>query len=393
MILIENDKINEIKKKHHDAIFPYSLTMLEFYLAFFNSVGNGIFEKPNSGGRLDVLEARFHSTLIAASEIFFDLKNGQLKVTKNILKEVITTGSSSSIDLILTNVEAIRLFNLFKKVKGDLYNILMGSPEKLQEIVDSGILKFPAGSIESSCIKEVFNYGKYGNKGFALAKNRWTTYTLTSELNLFVCPYCNRNWIVTVTNNDVKGTKKKIVNPQIDHFFSQEEQPQFSVSFYNLIPSCEACNSRIKKRIQFNYKEYLHPYKNCYGNYAKFETIAKDLDSQQGLANNFNVGLIYDQKINASLKSRIEKSHKTFQIETIYEQHGDIISDLYYKKLLYSYEYVQTLQNGLPNHKFEIDEIYRITFGNYYFDKDFNKRPFSKLTRDVVENLGIFNIS
>jgi hypothetical protein len=35
----------------------------------------------------------------------------------------------------------------------------------------------------------------------------------------------------------------------------------------------------------------------------------------------------------------------------------------------------------------EIDELYRISFGNYYHEDDFDKRPLSKLTKDVVEQL------
>jgi hypothetical protein len=50
------------------------------------------------------------------------------------------------------------------------------------------------------------------------------------------------------------------------------------------------------------------------------------------------------------------------------------------------------LQAGINSYKFNVDEIYRIAFGNYYFEKDFNKRPFAKLTKDIIENLGIFQI-
>jgi hypothetical protein len=331
MILIQNDKIEDIKLRHYESIQPYALSMLNYYLAFFDAVGNGGFSVPDLHGKIPVLESRHHSTLTASSEILFDLKDGKLKVTKEILKEVLLHGKSATIDLNITSSQAKTIFKLFGEIKKRLDTIIIGSAMELQDIIDNAGFHFPQKSIELSCINWVFYYGKLGKDGYKLKDGKWTTYTLTSELGLSVCPYCNRNWIVTVTDENVPGTTKKIVNPQLDHFFSQEEQPQFAVSFYNLIPSCEACNARIKKRIQFNFNDYIHPYVNCYGNDSKFEAMPTDLDSQQGKGNNFKVSLAHNKNIDKKLKSKIEKSHTTFQIENIYEQHGDIIADLYKK--------------------------------------------------------------
>lgn len=391
MILIEGSKINEIKKMHYDAIFPYALSMLNYYLSFFNAIGNNSYLTPDSEGKLVVLETLHHNTLIAASAVLFDVKDEKQKVTKECLKEVIISGKSTFFDLSFSATEAQRLFDLFTKIKNKLITLIRGSVEELQDIVDNKEFVIKPKSIEASCINWVFDYDKFRNNGFKLGTEHWTSYTLTHELNLSVCPYCNRNWIVTVTNESVPGTTKKVVNPQLDHFFSQEAHPLFALSFYNLIPSCETCNARIKRDIPFNAHDYLHPYKNGYGQASRFETIPKNLESQQGNGNNFIVNLIYEKDVEEGLKRRIEKSHSTFQINTIYEQHGDVIADIYRKKHFYSYDYINVLRAGIPDCQLKADELYRLAFGNYYSEKDFGKRPFSKLMKDVIENLGVFH--
>ena len=57
------------------------------------------------------------------------------------------------------------------------------------------------------------------------------------------CFYCNRTYI----NNYIEyttGRKKKQFD--LDHFIPKSECPLFALSLYNLVPSCQVCNSRIK---------------------------------------------------------------------------------------------------------------------------------------------------
>lgn len=58
-----------------------------------------------------------------------------------------------------------------------------------------------------------------------------------SNLNISVCPYCNRNYII---NFDENGK----TTAELDHFFSKSKYPYLAICVYNLIPSCHTCNQR-----------------------------------------------------------------------------------------------------------------------------------------------------
>ncbi len=393
MILIYKEEIKDIEGYHYKAIQPYAAAVLKLYIALFDAIGNGQVQRKNSNDKVDVLsnQTLHHSTIYASVRVLFDKTVSEDDITIDLLEKILTTGKSP-VQLSITDSKAKLLFTLFSSVLTELDDILKGSAEVLQKIVDRNVFSFPKDTIELDCINWVFNYKRFRKDGFKLNGKRWDAYTLTSELGLSVCPYCNRNWIVTVTEENETGSNIKIVNPQLDHFFSQEEQPLFAVSFYNLIPSCEACNARLKKSIQFNFHDFLHPYVNCYGKTSYFDTIPRDLASQQGKAGNFMVRLHHDRNIDPLLKAKIQKNHETFQIENIYQQHGDVIADLYRKKYLYSTDYVRVLCHTIDGEKINPDEVYRVAFGNYLSEKDFNNRPFAKLTRDIIENLGLFQM-
>ncbi|MCG3656466.1 hypothetical protein ACOTWK_10100 [Aliarcobacter butzleri] len=61
------------------------------------------------------------------------------------------------------------------------------------------------------------------------------------DLNITVCPYCNRNYIFNFKkSNSLKATA------QLDHFFDKSTYPYFSISIFNLVPSCQTCNQKYK---------------------------------------------------------------------------------------------------------------------------------------------------
>lgn len=55
----------------------------------------------------------------------------------------------------------------------------------------------------------------------------------------------------TKTVFDEEG--EKITRPTFDHWFAKDDHPLLALSFYNLIPSCNICNSSVKgkKEIEF----------------------------------------------------------------------------------------------------------------------------------------------
>lgn len=70
---------------------------------------------------------------------------------------------------------------------------------------------------------------------------------LIRKLNIKVCPYCNRNYTISI---DKKSCKTR---PEIDHNLPQSLYPILSLSFYNLIPACPTCNHlKSNKEIKYN---------------------------------------------------------------------------------------------------------------------------------------------
>lgn len=65
-----------------------------------------------------------------------------------------------------------------------------------------------------------------------LYKQRFPRQEFVEELQITVCPYCNRNF--------VNSTYKRIMC-DLDHFYDKETYPILAVSFHNLVPVCHAC--------------------------------------------------------------------------------------------------------------------------------------------------------
>ena len=66
-----------------------------------------------------------------------------------------------------------------------------------------------------------------------LYKQRFPRKEFAEELQVTVCPYCNRNFV----NSTYKRTMC-----DLDHFYDKETYPILAVSFHNLVPVCHACN-------------------------------------------------------------------------------------------------------------------------------------------------------
>lgn len=95
-------------------------------------------------------------------------------------------------------------------------------------------------------------------------------------------------------------------------------------------------------------------------------------------------------KINRNPKSKEDKTIKAFKLEQIYTVHRDEINDLVRIKKLYTIRHLLELQNLLKNKMgptASLPELYRLAYGTHYLEKDFHKRPLSKMKRDILEEL------
>lgn len=218
-------------------------------------------------------------------------------------------------------------------------------------------------------ISYIFRYAKWFDQK---KETKYNAYDLAENLNIQTCVYCNRIYTKTVVN------PSKITRPNFDHWFGKKENPLLALSFFNLIPSCSICNSGVKGEADFDLNTHLHPYLDNTCGY-KFSYYIKSINS-------------YDFKIvTDDLNLRAETTVKAFKLQEIYETHKSEIKDLVKIRTVYSQAYLLNLNKFLNKDKTNVsmDEIYRLAFGTYKDETNFDKRPLSKLKRDILKELGI----
>ena len=204
-----------------------------------------------------------------------------------------------------------------------------------------------------------------------------------NELNIRTCPYCNRHYTFTLDDGIVK------VAPEYDHFYDKAHHPLLAVSFYNLVPSCHSCNHAKGTRIV-----KINPYFS--GFKRKFE-----LQDEQGermpineIIKQKNGGRIGFGKLGESPdeKKREEDEQcniNTFGLKGLYEMHDDYINEIVEKTIAYSPSVKQALVDAFQDQAYSPQQVDDFVWGKYLNVAQYEKRPLSKLTRDILEQLGI----
>lgn len=195
------------------------------------------------------------------------------------------------------------------------------------------------------------------------------------DLDITVCPYCNRNYIF-----NFEIDKSLNATAQLDHFFDKSTYPFFSVSIFNLVPSCQTCNQR--KSTKPN--EIYHPFIESLNDDMKFRLKIKD-------------SKFYYDKDSLEIEKKIVKNEKkvnshieTFNIQNLYKEHKDIALELIQKAQIYNESYIDELYQKYEGTLFKNrEDVLRHITGGYIDDIDINKRPLSKLIKDISEELDL----
>jgi hypothetical protein len=265
----------------------------------------------------------------------------------------------------------------------NLQDVITGSPIRLLELHNEFNDSFDYLNLVllKNQIKNIFSYKNFINKNTI----PYNAYNLMENIDIRVCPYCNRDYTITVKN----GSKinEQIIRPEIDHFFSQTDYPLLSLSFYNLIPSCHICNSVIKgKKNELTLENSAHPYIHQINQLYNF--TVKPLNSSGFLFGNKGVDakIIYNEEDYEYLRAK--KNLEFFKIEEIYKCHSEEIQDLVNLAYAYNKSYLDSLIKQYHLNISE-DEILRFVFGIYIDEASSYKRPFTKLKKDILKEMGI----
>lgn len=212
-------------------------------------------------------------------------------------------------------------------------------------------------------------------------EKEYHSYKFVEKLGIKCCPYCNRSYISFVKN------EKKQTRPELDHYYPKSIYPFLACSFYNLIPSCSPCNhmkSSDDSYIDEKKGKLISPY-NVEDKDFRFSYSILDLKLIE-VSKKEDIDFEYEDTIEIKLESEYEKNKEYFQLEEVYQNHKDIVIELILKEINYPKSYIDEL---IRNNFGTEEEIYRFIFANYLDINDLHKRPLSKLTRDIVTELGL----
>lgn len=288
--------------------------------------------------------------------VYYELNDLQRKEIENIFGGIFSNKKQKS-EFRITNAE---------KVEG----IANGSLEDVMSI-------FSSSTINETLIKRIFDYEKFCNN------KEWGRHQLLYLLGINVCPYCNRQYI---TSYECKESNDRKATADLDHFYPQSEYPYLALSLFNFIPSCQVCNSRFKLDENFHDIPHIYPYNEEFGENAKFKIRGKSIDYLLGKSIDFDIFI--DVK-KSDFSEKIDNSIKTFHLNDVYQIHTDYVQEIIKKVILYNSSRISELYADFPELFSSKEEILRIIFGNYICNNDFGKRPLSKLSKDICEDLGL----
>ena len=286
-------------------------------------------------------------------------------------------------------------------IKNSLKKILLADSKELKELIMYFEANYPCLTIDYkkedkpplyTIVYNIFvsnGYSDYFSKTHkektvkkikTQIEKKYHAYKFIEELNIRTCPYCNRNYISSVSKDEENDKKTR---PEIDHFYPKAIYPFLACSFYNLIPSCKTCNHMKSDDDSFR-EELMNPYEMEEDTFK----FSYDLNSVDIL--NIEFSERHDHKheksINIIFDKKNETNEKYFELEKLYNQeHRDIVIELLVKKAYYPQSYI----DELSRFGFSQDEIYKYLFSNYNQEQDLHKRPLSKLTKDISQELGL----
>lgn len=253
-----------------------------------------------------------------------------------------------------------------------LHDIIVADPSTLGNLTISIGQNYPnfvdSGNLSSKVLYNIFISSVYDENA------KFSKWDFISNIELDTCPYCNRNYIYSLSSSDK-------IKPEIDHFFPKSIYPFLGLSYFNLIPSCELCNGTNAKHDKDPHNHGLiNPYLLEYTDF-KFSYKITSI----GVVN----PSFAHKGVNVILNSKYLGHISVFKLDKLYDLHSDHVVDLLIKqKLKYNDEYINQL-NKIKGISFYKADINRAILGNYTEEKDVHKRPLAKLYQDIGKELGL----
>ncbi len=204
-------------------------------------------------------------------------------------------------------------------------------------------------------------YGnKYIQKLYTLIRDNFGS-KLQNENNIFLCPYCERNYVNVIQNNTL------LIKTDLDHFYAKSKYPFLAATIDNLIPSCQVCNMRLKKEKDFHLKKHSHP-----------------LKIEENIFTKIKFGRLDNETIHIKNKSKLKIEEQnyieTFRIEEVYNSHKEVVEDLLEKEKKYNYIKRKHILETCPSLD---DKMLKDLVFHEYRNMDRSKVPMSSMKKDL----------
>lgn len=259
------------------------------------------------------------------------------------------------------------------KLNFSLKELLVGDFEKLTKIKNYHGTKFK----DDNCIKEMFNYDKASSKKLQVLISKLQpkiSKFIETNIEVNTCYFCNIDFI-----NKFENSKGNIKNAfTLDHMIDKGTYPFLALSLYNLIPSCYVCNSKVKGTNEI--KDLSPSSKNFdFDKKVKFKTFLE----------NSNLLIEKEKDIDLLLKedfsNKFDEYISVLELDARYKYHKDKVIEMINKRKEYPDSRIKELSNLTKKPE---EEIKQDLFG-FYILEDLSKKPFSKLIKDISQELGL----
>lgn len=205
---------------------------------------------------------------------------------------------------------------------------------------------------------------------------------IISSVKNKLCPYCSRNYI-----NLIDGVTHNM-GINLDHYYGKSKYPLLAISFFNLIPSCQPCNSAFKGKIEFD-SSFIHPVEDNI-NSGKFTLKLTKVDGQYSVLyfldqNNFEIDYTpnYGKKYKEINYYKFKKSVDFFKLREIYNAHKDVVQRTLIDYYVYQEgEVLDSIQKTFP-----MLNLQHKTLGIGISKEESFYLPFGKLKYDVLSTL------
>ncbi len=267
----------------------------------------------------------------------------------------------------------------------NLHSLLLMPPTNMEAVIGQWNSSSNPAILKTKCKKNIAKnektektFGKKIFNAFGYEDYRGSVLVELAEyLNVKTCPYCNNYYTLYLSKD--KGTKVKALF-QFDHFYDKGAYPMFSMSLYNLIPSCSVCNH---SKGSDTLPSIFNPYESNLSSLFTYH-VKNDLDFYQGKATKCEMELIQSGKANP-IDFDVYQNFTHLKAQS--ERHVDLIEEIYTRSYLFHYYGISQNFAGLPSIQA------RLAHGTYMKPEEIGERPLTKLYQDIWEqaNTGTLN--